>query len=180
MHKPTKGEEADYRKQMWKENARVNLHIDIEPLGAAAIYNNQRIEKYLLDVERHDSRNISVVLQTHIGRMTFTGVHAPHAGTKDKKLMEIQAEQKHKYYDELRQIHQKYGRSADIHYIGGDFNVRLIHSVRAEQILGPFIHTTEDATLDILSEQQKENRDLFMEFCTENDYLPMNTWFQKK
>jgi len=154
--KPTKEEQDEYRKQMWKENANVNFHTDGDPLGTAAIYNIPKIEKYLLDIEQHDSRNISVTLKTQIGKMTFTGTHAPHAGPKDKNLREKHTEEKHKYYDKLRKINEKYGKGPDIHYIGGDFNVRLIHSVPAEEhILGPFIHTHENATLDCLTEQQK-------------------------
>ena len=179
--KPTFEQEREYRQQIWKENAQVNFHTDGDPLGTAAIYNTERIEKYLLDVEQFDSRNISVVLKTQIGKMTFTCTHSPQAGTKDKNLQEKQTLEKQKYYDNLRKIHEKYGRGPDIHYLGGDFNVRLILRTPAEEnIIGPFIHTKEDATLDNLTEQQKENRDFFMEFCTENQYLPMNTWFQKE
>ena len=58
-----------------------------------------------------------------------------------------------------------------------------MHSVPAEEhIIGPLVHTSEDATLDLLdllSEEQEENRCMFMEFCTEKEGIPMNTWFQK-
>ena len=87
---------------MWKENAKINFHIDGDPLGSAAIYNNKTIGKYLLDVEQHDSRNISVVLKTQIGRMIFTGTHAPYAGSKEKQLQEKQTIEKQKYYDNLK------------------------------------------------------------------------------
>ena len=76
-------------------------------------------------------------------------------------------QRKRSNYEQLRKIQEQYGRGSNIHYIGGDFNVRLIHNVPSEEhIIGPFIHTSEDATLDNLSEEQKENSDMFMEFCT--------------
>ena len=164
----------------WKENAKVNLHIDGEALGMAIIYES-KLEKYITDINQHDGRNMTISFKTTLGNISFTGTHAPHAGSKETKLQEKQTQEKIKYYQKLREIDDMYGKSPDIHYIGGDFNARLVLRVPIEEtILGPYIFTKEDATLDVLNEQQKENRDLFVDFCTERGYIPMNTWFQKK
>ena len=59
----------------------------------AVIYNNKH-EKHLLDVNQHDSRNITIALKTQIGSMALTGTPAPHGGTKDETNKPKQTEEK--------------------------------------------------------------------------------------
>ena len=45
--------------------------------------------------------------------------------------------------------------------------------------IGPFIFNTENAELDVLSDGQSDNRQRFVDFCTMNNLIMMNTWFEK-
>ncbi len=54
---------------------------------------------YVLDVDREDSRNITLTLKTDIGMLSFTSTHAPHS--------EIPEPQKQKYSATLHNISQK-------------------------------------------------------------------------
>jgi len=83
--KPTP-EEQKYTKQQWKEKnmLQLNQHIGGEPLGAAVVYNNKH-EKHLLDVNRHDSRNITLALKTQTWCMAFTGHVRDTQGVKKNK-----------------------------------------------------------------------------------------------
>ena len=87
--------------------------MDGEPLGTAVVYAN-KLRKHVLDINQHDSRNITIVLKTQIGSMAFTGTHAPHAGSKEKREKETQTQEKINYYEQLRKIQEQYGKGANI------------------------------------------------------------------
>ena len=116
-----------------------------------AIIHHKNVSPYIIDYVLHDNRNISLVLRGKIGLVTYTGTHTPHAEADDAD--------KTKYYVNLENIHRHFGQGQNIHFIGGDFNARLIERAPAEEdLIGPFIFNPASDDLNILSEGQLDNR----------------------
>ena len=62
----------------------------------------------------------------------------------------------------------------------GDFNARLMEQLPEEtHVIGKHIYRHPTSTIEELSEQQRQNRQLFSEFCLTQQMIPMNTWFEK-
>ena len=73
----------------------------------------------------------------------------------------------------------RYGKH-NIHCIAGDFNARLMTRLPNEaDILGPHIYREPDAQIETLSDKQQSNREHFVDFCMEFNYIPQNTWKDK-
>lgn len=145
--------------------------IAMEKLGTAVVY-SPKIAKRTQDIIQHSNRMISIILNTKIGTFTITGVHMPHAG--DSML------NKKKAYHALDEVEKTYSRGCNIHMIGEDFHARIITRVPAEHTyIGPHIYNPDEATFDKSSNGQLEIREMFLDFCSENNFAIMNTWFQK-
>jgi len=115
---------------------------------------------------------MSLILGSNHGDIICTGAHAPHADATENE--------KRSFYDKLKTAHEKYSAKANIHYIIGDFNTKILTRVPAEETtVGPHIYNPLNLEIDSLSNGQKENRELLMEFCLENNLIISNTWFQK-
>ena len=103
--------------------------------------------------------------------MNLTGTHAPHSAKPSSE--------KTRYYEKLREITTQYGRHNQ-HIILGDFNAKLLKSLPEErEHIGPHIFNPDDQNIASLPEAQMENRELFVEFCLEEDYVVSSTMFQK-
>jgi len=62
----------------------------------------------------------------------------------------------------------------------GDFNARLETRLDHEEtVLGRYVYGKGKEAYDNQLAPVSENRTMFMEYCLENDYLPMNTYFMK-
>lgn len=155
-----------------KGESNIELHnLDAEKLGVAVVYENA-MDHHIKDCEQIDDRNITLVLKGIIGEVSFTGTHAHHAEAKE--------EQKIMYYDQLGEIHTKRTKNANAHYFIGDFNTRLIQRTEEEKYwIGPHFLREDLVTLERLSDGQLENREMFMQFCADYNYIPINTWFEK-
>ena len=103
--------------------------------------------------------------------MNLTGTHAPHSAKPSSEKIH--------YYEKLREITTQYGRHNQ-HIILGDFNAKLLKSLPEErEHIGPHIFNPDDQNIDSLPEAQMENRELFVEFCLEEDYVVSSTMFQE-
>ena len=77
-------------------------------------------------------------------------------------------------------MHLLFAQGQNIHFIGGDFNARIIERAPAvEYLFGPFVFNPTEDDLNILSEGQLNNRERFVEFCIKFNMVPVNTWFQR-
>ncbi len=129
---------------------------------------NPSIIDYILD----DNRNISLQLRGQIGTITITGTHAPHAKATN--------EEKTAYYDKIEEINDKYSYGPNTHFIGGDFNARIIERAPAEEtLIGPHVFNPSSETINVLSDEQQNSRERFIAFCVKKQLVPINTWFQK-
>ena len=60
------------------------------------------------------------------------------------------------------------------------YSAKLLQSLPEErEHIGPHIFNPDDQNIDSLPEAQMENRELFVEFCLEEDYVVSSTMFQK-
>ena len=161
------------RKGKGKHNGKNSLqlyNLDAEKLGTAVIY-HKRLERSKLDVVQHDNRNITLSLKSKGGVMNITGTHAPHSA---KSTLE-----KTQYYQTLGRICNTYGNHNQ-HFILGDFNAKLSKRLPEEmEHIGPHIFNPDNRDIHEVPEAQLENRELFVEFCLEHDYVVASTWFQK-
>jgi endonuclease/exonuclease/phosphatase family metal-dependent hydrolase len=145
-------------------------NLDAEKLGVAVVYHRHR-SNAKIDVVQHDNRNITLSLRSKGGTMNLTGTHAPHSAKPSSEKI--------RYYEKLREITTQYGRHNQ-HIILGDFNAKLLKSLPEErEHIGPHIFNPDDQNIDSLPEAQMENRELFVEFCLEEDYVVSSTMFQK-
>ena len=81
----------------------------------------------------------------------------------------------------MKEITAQYGRQNQ-HFILGDFNAKLLKSLPEErEHVGPHIFNPESQGIETLPEAQVENREMFVEFCLEDDYVvsSSSTMFQK-
>ena len=63
-------------------------------------------------------------------------------------------------------MRKQYGKGQNVHFLLGDFNARIIERFDVEKtIIGPHIFTEEGASIDNLTEGQRNNRERFVEFC---------------
>ena len=103
--------------------------------------------------------------------MNITGTHAPHSA---KSTLE-----KTQYYQTLGRICNTYG-DHNQHFILGDFNAKLSKRLPEEmEHIWPHIFNPDNRDIHEVPEAQLENRELFVEFCLEHDYVVASTWFQK-
>ena len=160
----------NFKFECQKKWMRVN-NIAFEKHGMAVVYSPD-IKPYVVDCIQHDAKNMTLQMQAKIGLLNITNTHVPHAGSSTKI--------KNEHYRLLERIDDEYGKTPNIHILGGDWNARLVERLPAEtETIGPFILNEEGLTTDILSMGQKDNRDRFMDFCLERNFQVSNTWFQK-
>ena len=103
-----------------------------------------------------------LTLQPHMSRMLATAYNV-----------------KGSHYELLSQ-HLRKCSNHEINIVLGDFNARLSEQLPEEtHVIGKHIYRTSTSTLEDLSEQQRQNRQLFVDFCLTHKLIPMNTWFEK-
>ena len=140
-----------------------------EKLGCAFVVHKQA--GFDIDVSACDNKNIALGVNTSPIAINIAATHAPHAGHNTHR--------KTNHYDTLSHPVSKWEQH-EINIILGDFNARLMEQLPEErQIIGKHIYRQASSSSDDLSEQQRENRQLFTDFCTSQRMVPMNTWFEK-
>ena len=103
--------------------------------------------------------------------INMAATHAPHAHHS--------LQSKTKRYEELSNQMSTW-KNHEINLIVGDFNARLMEQLPQESsVIGKHICRNDSSNIQDLSEQQRQNRDLFAEFCLTRKMIPMNTWFDK-
>ena len=140
-----------------------------EKLGCAFVVRHQ--PNLPINVQAIDNKNMYLQICTLPIPINLIATHVPHAG---HHLAE-----KSRHYDELsRQIAS--WQNHELHLVVGDFNARLLERLPEEShIVGRHIYRHNTSSVDDLSEQQKQNRHLFADFCCAHKLLPINTWFEK-
>ena len=103
--------------------------------------------------------------------MNLTGTDAPHSAKPSPE--------KARYSQQLKETTAQYGRQHQ-HIILVDFNAKLLKSLPEErEHVGPHIFNPESQGIETLPEAQVENREMFVEFCLEEDCVVSSTMFQK-
>ena len=140
-----------------------------EKLGCAFVYKAKlNLE---INVQAIDNKNISMTIDTKPIPINIAATHAPHAN----HTIRI----KSSHYAGLEQQMDKW-KPYEVNFLLGDFNARLLEQLPQEcTIIGKHIYRTPTSTIQDLSEQQRQNRHLFTEFCLSRKMIPMNTWFDK-
>lgn len=140
-----------------------------EKLGCAFVVRKQ--PGLDIDVSACNNKNISLRINTSPIAINIAATHAPHAGHS--------TQQKTKHYEELALQLSKL-KKHEINIILGDFNARLMEQLPEEsQVIGKHIYRQASSSIADLSESQRENRQLFSEFCISHRMIPLNTWFEK-
>jgi hypothetical protein len=140
-----------------------------EKLGCALVLKHQSGLEF--DVCASDSSNIALKIGTRPIRINIAATHVPHAGHS--------LQRKSSHYELLSQ-HLRKCSNHEINMVLGDFNARLSEQLPEEaHVIGKHIYRTSTSTLEDLSEQQRQNRQLFVDFCLTHKLIPMNTWFEK-
>ena len=103
--------------------------------------------------------------------MNITGTHAPHSA---KPTLE-----KTHNFQTLGQICNTYSNHKQ-HFILEDFDAKLFKRLPEEtEHIGLHILNPDNRDIHEIPEAQLENRELFVEFCLEHDYIVVSTCFQK-
>ena len=123
------------------------------------------------NVQAIDNKNISMTIDTKPISIDIAATRAPHAN----HTIRI----KNSHYAGLEQQMDKW-KPYEVNFLLGDFNARLLEQLPQEcTIIAKHIYRTPTSTIQDLSEQQQQNRELFTEFCLSRKMIPMNTWFDK-
>ena len=124
-----------------------------------------------IDVSASDKKNIALRINTLPIAINIAATHVPHAGHNTQV--------KTKHYDTLTHQVTKW-KPHEINIVVGDFNARLMEQLPEERhVIGEHIYRHPSSSVDDLNEKQRENRQLFTEFCMAQRMTPMNTWFEK-
>ena len=91
---------------------------------------------------------------------------------------ELEEEEKEKHHEELQKTIDKI--KEPIIYTVGDMNVNLIKRKEREQDIMGTNFMQGNRTLENLSENQAKNRELLVNMCENNEFVIMNTFFQKE
>ena len=120
----------------------------------------------------HSSRFIEIIFQNHGPDIRFINHYAPHSGRPH--------EEKTHHWETLQNILDRQSRNIPT-YILGDTNARLhgrISEVENECV-GRHVFGFGAQHVHNLAEEQRENRQLLIDFCVFNDFTVMNTLFLK-
>ncbi len=169
--KQTEEELEDYNKKVKKdttpfevakaERMRIQQR-SAEKLGCAfVVRTKQELE---CDVCAVNNKIICLRVEANPVCINLAATHAPHAGHSVQKLTH----------------HMSKWKNHEINIVLGDFNARLMEQLPEEtHVIGKHIYRHPTSTIEELSAQQRQNRQLFSEFCLTQQMIPMNTWFEK-
>ena len=137
--------------------------------AGVGIVMHRKLKPFVYEIKQTNGRLMAMKLRAKGMNIAFVCCYAPHSGHL--------TETKESFYDSLQNL---INELKDVVHIGGDFNARLQHRYNNEtNILGPHIFGRGRAYLEGVSTGTRENRDMFVDFCTANDLRVMNTDFQK-
>ena len=113
------------------------------------------------------SRTAGISFNTGAGEFSVLTGHAPHNGHEE--------DTKHGFYEELGALVAQVARKGPF-IILGDFNAHIHGKLHDESLLGPHIYGKGIAFVG----GEQDNRSFFLDFCSQNQLLISNTWFQHK
>ena len=141
---------------------------DREHAGVGIVI-HKRLKPFLYEVRQNNGRTMAIRLRSHGMNLAFLCCYAPHSGHS--------TETKESFYESLQSMLNEFN---DVTYLGGDFNARLHHRYSNEiKIMGPHIFGRGRSYLERVAPTTRENRDLFVDFCTANDLRVLNTDYPK-
>ena len=141
---------------------------DREHAGVGIVI-HKRLKPFLYEVRQNNGRMMAIRLRSHGMNLAFLCCYAPHSGHS--------TETKESFYESLQSMLNEFN---DITYLGGDFSARLHHRYSNEiKIMGPHIFGRGRSYLERVAPTTRENRDLFVDFCTANDLRVLNTDYPK-
>ena len=141
---------------------------DREHAGVGIVI-HKRLKPFLYEVRQNNGRMMAIRLRSHGMNLAFLCCYAPHSGHP--------TETKESFYESLQSMLNEFN---DVTYLGGDFNARLHHRYSNEiNIMGPHIFGRGRSYLERVAPTTRENRDLFVDFCTANDLRVLNTDYPK-
>ena len=142
-----------------------------EKLGVGFLYKKSFFDSAEIDIKSLNNRVMSMKIHSTPIPINIINLYAPHAGHSAQTKME--------FYNLAHQLTQEIP-SHSIKIIVGDFNARLIEALPHEQhLIGAHVYCAENNSIHDLTNEQIDNRHNFINFCLENNLVPMNTWFQK-
>ena len=176
--KKTEGELEEYNKKVKKdkisfeaakaEKMRIQQR-SAEKLGCAFVVNTKLGLE--CDVCAINNKIMCLRIEATPVCINLAATHAPHAGHS--------MQNKTQHYELLTQYMSKW-KNHEINIVLGDFNARLMEQLPEEtHVIGKHIYRHPTSTIEDLSEQQQQNRQLFIDFCMTQQMIPMNTWFEK-
>ena len=132
---------------------------------------SHKLRPYKKNIQQINGRLLLASFDTQPLCTNIIVAYAPHALRPQKE--------KDDFYDKLNNTLSKLPKH-EMNVIIGDFNVRLMEKLPHEDlILGEHIFGTHEDRIDLLSEQQKDNRERFLTMCQDNRLVVTNTLFQK-
>ena len=141
---------------------------DREHAGVGIVI-HRRMKPFLYEVKQISGRIMAMRLRSFGTNIAFICGYAPHSGHTTAV--------KEDFYDRLQLICNEISEHV---FIGGDFNARLQYRYNNEhEIMGQHMFGRGREYLEGVAQSTKENRDLFVDFCTANAFRILNTDFQK-
>jgi hypothetical protein len=152
---------APYNPGIYRNNYRTCP--DFENAGVGIVIRNGLLSS-LTDIRQINGRIMAATFDSTGSPLTFITAYVPHGG--------YNTEIKEDFYEDLS---SEIPNTRGIFYIGGDFNAR-IHHVRDTDIdvCGRNIIGRRMEYLNIMNENSKENRALFLGFCKMHNLYIMN------
>ena len=163
--------EATQQKTKGKGKGKQKLgnQIDQERHGVAFIVKNSLLP-IIKDINQIDGRIITLLIQDHASKLLICNNYVPHSG--------YELEVKTKHYENLQSAISKQNSHTKI-CILGDFNTRLQYQRQYEEhIIGKHIYRTNNVS-ENCKRGTMENRELFIQFCEENNLVAANTLYSK-
>ena len=150
-----------------KGKHKLGNQIDQERHGVAFIIRNC-ILPLVEDINQIDGRNISLTLRDHHSKIFILNTYVPHSG--------YDSETKNKHYFTLQHfLDQQNAHTKKI--VLGDFNTRLnIQRDEEREYIGNNIYRSNYNPPEDQKIQTQENRELFLQFCTDNQFIVTNTF----
>ena len=167
---------AEQKREQHKQCANTGLseiqlyNLDAEKHGVGLVYSD-KLRHYKKNIQQIDGRLLVATFDTRPLCTHIIVAYAPHALRPQRE--------KDDFYDKLNDALGKLPKH-DIILTIGDFNVRLMERLPHEEtILGEHIFGTHEDSIDLLTEQQQDNRERFISMCQDNHLVAANTLFQK-
>ena len=125
----------------------------------------------MIDIEQRGPRIMLAKINTNNFPTCIINTYNPQSGCEKTE--------KERHYSDLQKAYQENKRD-HLCLILGDMNTRLqARKEQEEDVMGKFVFGKGEAVLETQAKDTSENRELFIEFCVENELVVTNTRFKK-